>query len=270
MSSEKKELFRIAQVAKACSLSRSTILRMEESGLLTPAYIDPASGRRYYDNHNVSHIMVIENLKYMGLGKEEILEYFKSGGKTESTLAPLEQKLSMLQRSVEEMRIRSGHWDNLSADIIDLPECVCCVSTQKGLTVSQKYDAMYGFYHECVDKGYALGREPLFAVSERTDYLEGTLTTEPFTFHVCIPVVPEKAPAEAVVFPACRALSVLYLGSYKDVDTAWLALGREARERNLKPAGYPRVLGIVAPYTGREIDPELYCSRLVLPITEQD
>lgn len=114
-----------------------------------------------------------------------------------------------------------GHWDNLSADIIDLPECVCCVSTQKGLTVSQKYDAMYGFYHECVDKGYALGREPLFAVSERTDYLEGTLTTEPFTFHVCIPVVPEKAPAEAVVFPACRALSVLYLGSYKDVDTAW-------------------------------------------------
>lgn len=243
---------------------------MEESGLLTPAYIDHASGRRYYDNHNVSHIMVIENLKYMGLGKEEILEYFKSGGKTESMLAPLEQKLSMLQRSVEEMRIRSGHWDNLSADIIDLPECVCCVSTQKGLTVSQKYDAMYGFYHECVGKGYALGREPLFAVSERTDYLEGTLTTEPFTFHVCIPVVPEKAPAEAVVFPACRALSVLYLGSYKDVDTAWLALGREARERNLKPAGYPRVLGIVAPYTGREIDPELYCSRLVLPITEHD
>ena len=96
MSSEKKELFRIAQVAKACSLSRSTILRMEESGLLTPAYIDHASGRRYYDNHNVSHIMVIENLKYMGLGKEEILEYFKSGGKTESMLAPLEQKLSML------------------------------------------------------------------------------------------------------------------------------------------------------------------------------
>ena len=160
---------------------------MEESGLLTPAYIDPASGRRYYDNHNVSHIMVIENLKYMGLGKEEILEYFKSGGKTESMLGlPLERKLSMLQRSVEEMRIRSGHWDNLSADIIDLPECVCCVSTQKGLTVSQKYDAMYGFYHECVDKGYALGREPLFAVSERTDYLEGTLSYRNRLHSMCV------------------------------------------------------------------------------------
>lgn len=270
MSNDKKDLFRIAQVAKACSLSRSTILRMAENGLLTPAYIDPASGRRYYDNHNVSHIMVIENLKYMGFDREEILEYFESGGKTENMLAPLERKLSMLQRSIEEMRIRSGRWDNLSADIISLPECVCCVSTHRGMTVSQKYDAMYGFYHECVDRGYALGREPLFTISERTDYLEGTLTSEPFTFHVCIPVMPDKAPDEAVVFPACRALSMLYMGSYRNMDTAWLALGREARERNLKPAGYPRVLGIVAPYTGREIDPELYCSRLVLPIAEED
>ena len=63
---EIKGLFRIAQAANACGLSRSTILRMEESGLLTPAYIEPESGRRYYDNHNIARILQIENLKYMG------------------------------------------------------------------------------------------------------------------------------------------------------------------------------------------------------------
>ena len=73
-----------------------------------------------------------------------------------------------------------------------------------------------------------------------------------------------------MIFPACSALSVLYFGNYSDIDKAWLTLGREARERNLKPAGYPCVLGIVAPYTGREIDPGLYCSRLVLPIAENE
>ena len=71
---------------------------------------------------------------------------------------------------------------------------------------------------------------------------------------------------EAVTLPACRALSVLYYGSYAGADEAFLRLGREVKERGLTPAGDPRVLGIVAPYTGREIETKRYCSRLVLPV----
>ncbi len=270
MDSDKQNLFRMAQVAKSCGLSRSTILRMEENRLLTPAYINPKSGHRYYDNHNVSHILEIENLKYMGIGTEEIAAYFESGGDADILLAALEKKMSLLHRSIEELRMRAGRRGNLYADIIDLPAYTCCVSTHTGLTVAQKYTAMYDFYHECISRGYVLGREPLFCISERTDYLEGEISAEPFTFHVCVPAAPETAPAEAVFFPACRALSVLYLGSYSDVDTAWLVLGREANERNLTPAGHPRVMGIVAPCTGREIAPDLYCSRLVLPVAAEE
>ena len=36
-----KELFQITEAARACGLSRSTLLRMEEKGLLTPAYLRP-------------------------------------------------------------------------------------------------------------------------------------------------------------------------------------------------------------------------------------
>ena len=81
-----------------------------------------------------------------------------------------------------------------------------------------------------------------------------------------MPVRPEKAPKEAVTLPSCRALSVLYYGSYAGADEAFLRLGREVKERGLTPAGDPRVLGIVAPYTGREIETKRYCSRLVLPV----
>ena len=48
-----KKLFSIGEAAHACGLSRSTLMRMEEKGLLVPAYIAPDSGRRYYDNHNM-------------------------------------------------------------------------------------------------------------------------------------------------------------------------------------------------------------------------
>ena len=70
------------------------------------------------------------------------------------------------------------------------------------------------------------------------------------------------------MLPECWVLSVLYCGDYAGVDEAWLTLGREVKARRLTPAGAPRILGIVAPYTGREIDTQRYCSRLVLPVEE--
>ena len=63
---------------------------MEEKGLLTPAYISPTSGRRYYDNHNVARVLQIEKLKAMGLGTEEIVGYFASGGEVTELLSMLD------------------------------------------------------------------------------------------------------------------------------------------------------------------------------------
>ena len=80
----------------------------------------------------------------------------------------------------------------------------------------------------------------------------------------CVPLK-EKVP-EAVVLPRCKVFSVLYYGSYDDIDEAWLTFGREIAKRNLKPTGLPRVLGLVAPYTGKEIAQKSYCSRFVVPI----
>ena len=93
MKKDIKNLFQITEAAQACGLSRSTLLRMEEKGLLPPAYIAPDSGRRYYDNHNVARIMQIEKLKAMGLGTEEIAGYFASGGEVTDLLSMLEERL---------------------------------------------------------------------------------------------------------------------------------------------------------------------------------
>ena len=108
MEKDTRPLFQITEAAHACGLSRSTLLRMEEKGLLAPAYIAPESGRRYYDNHNVARIMQIEKLKAMGLGTEEIAGYFASGGEVTELLAMLEERLRELSRGVEELRLRAG------------------------------------------------------------------------------------------------------------------------------------------------------------------
>ncbi len=80
MDNHIKGLFPITQAADACGLSRSTLMRMEEKGLLTPAYIAPKSKRRYYDNHNISRILQIQQFQSMGFDAEETAAYFTQGG----------------------------------------------------------------------------------------------------------------------------------------------------------------------------------------------
>ncbi len=269
MGNNSKGLFTITQAANACGLSRSTLMRIEEKGLITPAYIAPKSGRRYYDNHNISRILQIQQFQSMGFSAEKTAAYFTQRGEASELLDILENKLNLLQRNVEELRIRAMTTPDISVQMMTLPETVCCIRRHTGLTVQEKYDAMYSFFHECIENGYVLAQEPLFLVSERTDYLEGRISSEPFPFQVCVPVLPGSAPECAVRFPSCRALSVLVYGDYSRLDEAWLRLGREAKERGLTPAALPRGIGIVAPYTGREIDPKKYCSRIVMPVSEE-
>ena len=45
---DKKNLFRISEVAKMFHLSASTLRHYENIGLLSPAYVAPESGYRYY------------------------------------------------------------------------------------------------------------------------------------------------------------------------------------------------------------------------------
>ena len=45
METDRKKFFQITEAAHACGLSRSTLMRMEEKGMLTPAFIAPNSGR---------------------------------------------------------------------------------------------------------------------------------------------------------------------------------------------------------------------------------
>lgn len=166
------------------------------------------------------------------------------------------------------MRLRAHDEPAMEVQMTELPETVCCVRKCTGLSVNDRYNAMYDFFHECVNNGYVLSSQPLFVIRNYTDYLEDITPSEPYDFQVCIPVLPEKAPKNAVLFKACTALSLLYYGDYSNVEEAFLRLGLEVRKRGLTPAGFVRIIGRVAPYTGHEITPDRYCSQLVLPIKE--
>lgn len=268
MEKKLNNLFQITEAAKACGISRSTLMRLEEKGLITPAYISEESGRRYYDNYNIARILEIEKFRNMGLSNEDIIDFYKSGGQISKILVPLEKMLANLQRSVDELRLKSHNEGDILVEVITLPKTICMMKKGFGLTPKNKFDLMYAFYTECVKRGCVLSNEPLFDILDRNDFLNGYISTEPYPFYVCVPIREETE--DSIVLPECKALSVLYYGDYEKSDNCWLIINEELKKRNLKPCGLPRVIGIIAAYSGREIAERKYCSRFVIPIEDNN
>lgn len=266
-----KDLFTVHQVSRCCGVSRATILRLESKGLLRPALIDEQSGYRYYDNHNVSQIMQIQLFLKMGMTYEEIQLYYRMGGASRELLEQAEARLSTMKRVCEEMRLRMENREQLTFEFVNLPRYVCFTGAFRGDTAESHYWAMYQLYHQAVERGYRLlATEPLFLISRRDDFIRGSFVEEEIDITCCIPLEPEAAPKDAVVFPACRAFSCLYHGSYAQRAEVFNAFGAKIRELGLRPAGDVRTLGLVASYTGRNISADNYLTRLAVPVEEEE
>lgn len=262
-----KNLFTISQVTKSCNVSRSTLLRLEKRGLLTPVLTDEESGYRYFDNHNVTRILQVKHLLDIGLSYDEIHAYFATNGTSKKLLRALEQRMYATKRMYEEMSLRIVHKQSLTFETVVLPKYVCYARECRGGTAKEKYDVMYALYHEAIEKGLRpLASEPLFTVNKNW----GLYGEKEEAFVCCIPLEPDDAPEDALVFKGCRAFSCLYYGSYDFLPQVLDLFAQKIRELNVRPIGYPRALGIVAPYTAREFKPENYVSRIAIPIAPDD
>ncbi len=263
----KKDLFTINQVSKCCGVSRSTIMRLEDRGLLKPAFVDEQTGYRYYDNFSVSLILQVQLFLALGMSYDDIALYYRANGSSPELLARIEVKYNILKRAYEEIKLRMDKREEIIFEFLTLPEYVCYTREFRGTTVQDRYQAMVDLYNEAVEKGYRPSySEPLFGLAKRTDYLEEKFVERESDFVCCIPLDPAYAPEEAVVYPGCRAYSCLFYGGYERRPEAFNLLGRKIRELGLKPTGYVRMLGLVAPYTGQNIPEENYVSRLVVPV----
>lgn len=264
---EKDRLYTISQVAKTCGISRSTILRMEKDNLVFPVKTDIHNNYRYYNLSNIFQIQQINYLRELGLKKSEILKYYNTKGNITEPLQILENKLTELRQNVELLRLRKSEGKNMVISFYDFPELVCYTRKAKSSGPDDTSWLMYELCQEVVSKGYELlSNMPLFGINMRTDFLKGDFSEKDFDYICCVPLVPEKAPEDAEVIPACHAVSLLYYGSYEQAEKPFLALGNYVMKNHLTPSGPLRVAGIVAPYVGESISPEKYVTRLILPI----
>lgn len=265
---ENRYTFSISEAARACGVSRATILRMEECGFLTPYQVDSDTGYRYYDSQNIAQIGQYQLLQELGLTRKEITDVYFQNIDTNKFLATQKQRLVKLQRLVNVLEMRCTHVNNYKASVIELPEITCYCKTYKGTTVSEAETLAYVTHQTAVKEGYhLLGSEPMFIDMENSVinfYNNENLQSE---INLCIPIVPNGIPDPNVkTFPACHVFSMLGYGNYFSLLEFANKFKEELNSRKINPIGFARIIMHVATYVGAHISPDDFCFEYVIPV----
>lgn len=270
--SETKDLFTMRQVCKSCGLSRATILRMEERGLLEPAYIAPNTGVRYYDVYNVTRILHVKMFLDMGMSYSDALVYFTSGGKSPELLKTLETRLEQLQKAYDEMKLRIASEPRFSLALTQLPQYICYTKEYEGTGPKDKVENMHALLHEVVKKGYRPRIDQSIFCIVHADFMEGSWSGKPHSYTACVPVELDRPDEHTTLFPACQALEVVYRGPYDSLvrDPTNSGLNREYirrfQEFGCKAAGFTRIISTVGSYTSPSFHQDSFVVRLAVPI----
>ena len=101
----KKELFPIGEVSKLFHISVSSLRHYESIGLLTPKYISPDSGYRYYGTEQFEILNTIRYLRVLDMPLSEIEDFLKNRDIDRIKEKLLQQKQQVLKKQQELKRI---------------------------------------------------------------------------------------------------------------------------------------------------------------------
>ena len=264
---DKNKLFSIHEVCRVCGISRTTLIRMEESGFLKPCRVDGATGYRYYDAQNVASIGQYKRMQDIGLSRKEITDIYYGRKDSEEFIREQRERLSKLQRFLDEYEMRHDRSGNGKISFITLPETYCYCEHLAPSSIEENAVLCYLAYSRCIEKGYRiLGDEPLMSVFDSCDILSslpGPGTEQTY----CIPVIPGPVQDENVRhFPRTKAVSILGFGTFYAFTDLCGVLADKIRDEGLKPSGPLRVIALVAPYAGTHYRREDFCYECVIPI----
>ncbi len=261
-------LFSIGEIAAVCGVSIDTLRFYETKALITPAHIDPESGYRYYSRKNLLRLRTMLGLKDAGMSLSEIRDYMDGGKHTENKIAELTERRDLLNRAIENMKIRGTAPGDLTVREIELPERLCLCRTVKARDGAHALAVIGEFYDDLIHAGVPISRAwPEFCEYPDNGLLKGEFPVTEFSVTACLPVDKKSAPPEAVRYPAGRALAVNYKGGYYDLWKAYAALSRYIDESRYVPTGYPQEIYLEIEADGSvRLDEPQNITRVIVPV----
>lgn len=268
-------LLRIGEVARLLNLSVGTLRHYEQMGLLDPAYIDPASGYRYYGTRQLSTLNTIANLRVLDLPLAQIREFVATRDMDlmQRQLTQQQELIERKRRELERMsrkidqRLALLH-DALHAELdtireIESPELRCAVLHERvnptdayalGWHIRQLQQGQHETFAYLGNLGVGIAAERL-ATGDFDGYDEVFLLLDDTDDYL----------GDVEVRPAARCLTISFRGTHGQAAPRYERLLDYMHERNLSPAGPSREIALIDDIISD--DPATYVTQITVPVT---
>jgi DNA-binding transcriptional MerR regulator len=234
-------MLRIGEFARLSGLSSKALRNYDLRGVFHPAWVDPATGYRYYSPTQLPGLRRIVALKELGLPLAEVAALVSGGGDVRAALdrrrSQLEAMRADLARTLEALDIRI-EWEDTGPDVV-----VRTVAAQRvaGLRAQVPTGADIGpLFHELealVARAGARANLPPGAVV--FDRGRTTIDVEVF---VPVSTAVDRGRVATRVLDSARVAALIHHGSYEAMDRTREALDRWVEASRWERAGPARVI----------------------------
>lgn len=271
---EETKLFKIGEVAKMLHVSMGTLRHYEQSGLLTPEYVDRKTGYRYYGARQLEVLNTIRYLRVLDMPLSQIADFLQNRDvevmrekllwqkemirekKRELELAErkidhrLERLNEAVQATLEEItidRIPAGRlvWirDKLQlSSYLDLEYSIRRLEENQKETLVFLGKVGVGITKESLANGRFSDYELVFLLLDEEDVYEG----------------------ETETFPEMDCVMMRFRGSHKEAPAHYEKLLAYMKEHKLEATGFSREITLID--NGLTDDPEKFVTEIRIPV----
>jgi DNA-binding transcriptional MerR regulator/effector-binding domain-containing protein len=223
-------MYSIGEFSRITGLTVKTLRFYANEGLLAPAFVDPETGYRYYDDRRIETARVIVALRQLDFSVREIAEVLTEHDDESDMLCLLERQRDRIETRLRQDREKAAALRQIINHELEARHAMQTASFEvEEKTLEPMHIAgirMCGRYEECgrafAQLGRALGRhicgKPMLLHFD-TDYKE-----EDADFEACMPVRPGAKPTEGISIrdlPGGRCVSLLHMGPYQELSRSY-------------------------------------------------
>jgi len=237
-------VYGIGQFSKIVGLSVKTLRYYHDEGVLVPSFVDPDSGYRYYDQHDVEKARVVSQLRELEFSLSEIREMLAGYDDDADLLDYLERHRDLFQERIQRFRNVVSSLDHI---ISREREALAAMQTSTFEVEEKALEPMLiagvrmkGKYSDC-GKGFSqigknLGR--FICGKPFCLYYDGEYLPDDADLEACMPVRKPKAEVPGISIRELkggRCVSLMHKGPYDQLGRAYARVLDYVRVKGLTP-----------------------------------
>jgi DNA-binding transcriptional MerR regulator len=246
-------MFSIGEFSKLTQLTVKTVRFYHEEGLLIPAFVDPETGYRYYDERHIETAQAIAYLRSLEFPLSEIKELLRSQGEGDLLYALERQQSAIKERirqlrktvtSLEQFISEERQARDMSKTVESVQEKVLEPLLVGGIRTKGRYsDCGQLFGRLGRSLGRYIGGKPMLL------HFDSEYREDDADFEACMPLRQKKQVDGISVreLPGGRCVSLVHRGAYDTLGRSYVRIFEYINDRKYKTLSPTREVYLKGP-----------------------